>query len=215
MLDERSQAWLSTETRDQVTRSPLVFPPQSKSAELRLGCVFVCRQLKQLFDPAEASIAHRNEMQTCLQHEDQSVKHLQEALLAQERQVEILSEQQRLIEGLTRQLETNSSALEALEAKFQRQAREYQYTEDVVTAAQRELGIKRGRIEKLQSDTNSKQQKIEQLEQELRGYSGICSYVTAHTLVHAFVLQHASAMLMSGSHAISTLALGQNEPCLA
>lgn len=163
-------------------RFPLEYSQQS------WGCVSFFGHLKQKFDLAEANIAHHDEMQTSQQHENQSVKQLQEALLAQERQVEILTKQQRLIEGLTRQLETNSSALDALEAKFQRQGREYQCAEAAVTAAQQELGIKRGRVEELQSDTNSKQQKIEQLEQEVRGYKGICSYVTVHTLVNTLVL---------------------------
>ena len=161
------------------------FPPGAKSP---LGGVAVVGHFKQLFDSAEVNIAHHDDMQSCQAHENQSVKQLQEALLAQERQVEIFTKQQRLIEGLTRQLETNSSAMEALEAKFQRQGREYQYAEAAVTAAQQELGIKRGRIEELQSDTTSKQQKIEQLEHEVRGYKGICSYVIAHTLVTTLVL---------------------------
>ena len=214
MLDKRSQAWLSRGTR--VTPSPVAFPPRStQPAQLQLGCVSVFGRFKQLFDSGGTSIAHHNEMQTCLQLQNQSVKQLQEALLAQERQVEIFTKQQRIIEGLTRQLEMNSSALEALETKFKRQAREYQCTEEVITDTQQELGIKRGRIEELQTDTNSKQQKIEQLEQELRGYRGICSYVTAHTLVLTFLVQQPRPTLMSGSHVDFPVALHRSTlPCL-
>lgn len=190
------------------------FPPQSKSAEPPFGYLSVFGQSTQLFDPAKASMVCHNEIQKDLQDENQSVKQFQEALLTQKRQVDMFTKQQRLIEGLTRQLETNSSALEALEAKFQRQGREYQYTEAAVTAAQRELGIKRGRIEELQSDTTRKQQKIEQLEQEVQGYKGICSYVTAYTLVYTFVQKQASPMLMTGSDATCSLTLHRLDPVM-
>lgn len=190
------------------------FLPRSKSAELPLGCLSVFGQSKQLFDSAEASIAQHNDMQKDLQHESQWIKQLQEALLAQERQVDIFSTQQTLIEGLTRQLETNSSALESLEAKFKIRGREYQYVEAAVTAAQQELGIKRGKIEELQSDATRKQQKIERLEQEVQGYKGICSYVTAYTLVCPFVQKQASPVLMTGSHATFSLAVHILGPAL-
>lgn len=141
-----------------------------------------CR-LQHMLDSAEAGIAHPDLMQTCLQQPSQSVEHLQD-----EQHSKTVAKQERLIEGLTRQLQAKSKQLEALEAKLQRSDLEYQYAEAAVTIAQQELGIKRGRIEELRSDTTSKQQKIEHLEREVHVYKGICSYVTAHTLVLTVVL---------------------------
>lgn len=138
-------------------------------------------------------------LQTSLQSGKRSIEHLQKTLLAQQRQIEICAKQDMLIESLARHLEIKSYALEALEAKFQRQGHEYQSAEAAVSAAQQELGMKRKRIEDLHSDSISKQQKIEQLEQEAQCYRGICSYMAARTLVDTSALWQLHLILVTVS----------------
>lgn len=170
---------------------PTSFPSSSKAAELPAvsgSCGRLFSQFKELLDSAEAKVTGYDELQSSLQKEKRSVEQLQGALLAQQQQLDTCTEQDSLVERLTRQLETKSHALEALEAKLQRQGWQYETAQTEASASHEELGRKRKRIEELESEGVSKQRKIEQLEQELQGYRGICSYVSAHTQVHDVAL---------------------------
>ena len=121
MLDKRSQAWLSRGTR--VTPSPVAFPPRStQPAQLQLGCVSVFGRFKQLFDSGGTSIAHHNEMQTTSESVGQAVARGFACTGAASRNHQTAKNHRRPDPSARDEF----ICLEALEAKFKRQAREYQ-----------------------------------------------------------------------------------------
>ena len=173
---------------------PTSSPSSSKTVEVPAAsgsCGRLFSQFKELLDSAEAKVTGYDELHSSLQKERRSVEQLQGALLAQQQQLDACAKQDSLVERLTRQLEMKSYALEALEAKLQRQGLQYETAQVEASASHKELGKKRKRIEELESDSVSKQRKIQQLEQEVQGYRGICSYVSARTQVQAFAMQQA------------------------
>lgn len=167
---------------------PTNFPSSSKPAQLPAAgsCGHLFSQFKELLDSAEAKVTGYDKLHSSLQEEKRSVEQLQEALLSSQRHIDTCAKQNSVLETLTRQLEAKSHALKALDATLQKQGLQYETAQAEAMASQQELGRKRKRMEQLEYHNVSKQQRIEQLEQELQAYRGICSYVTAHTQVHLF-----------------------------
>ena len=174
---------------EQVGGLPSSFASSSTAPAANGSCERLFSQFKQLLDSAEAKVTGYDELHNSLQKEKRSVEHLQQALVAQQQQIDTWAKQDSLVERLTHQLEAKSCALEALEAKLHMQGRQYDSAQAEVSSSQQELGRKRQRVNQLEADGARKQQKIEQLEHELQGYRGICSYVTSHIQVYSPLLR--------------------------
>lgn len=73
--------------------------------------------------------------------------------------------------------------MEQMEANCQEQLQQSQSLHAEASASQQELGQKPRKVEELEHEDRRKQQKIEQLEQQLEDYKAVCSYVTSQTQV--------------------------------
>ncbi|DBB04332.1 hypothetical protein WJX77_004983 [Trebouxia sp. C0004] len=138
-------------------------------------------QLKELLDTAEAKSIGYDNLQLSLQDEKRSVEQLRRAFEAQQRQIDSFVTQDVLVSHLTSQLAAQSKAIEQMESKLQQQEQQYHSAQTQATASQQELGHKRKRIQELEHEGSNKQQKIEQLGEQLAEYKDICSYVVTHT----------------------------------
>lgn len=147
------------------------------------SCNMLFSQLKELLDTAEAKSTGYDDLQLSLQNEKRSVEQLRRALETQQRQIDSFVTQDVLVSQLTSQLAVQSKAIEQMEARLQQQEQLYYSAQTQATASQQELGHKRKRIQELELEGSSKQQKIEQLGEQLADYKDICSYVMTHTQV--------------------------------
>jgi len=155
-------------------------PEQALSAP---SCNMLFSQLKELLDTAEAKSIGYDDLQVCLQNEKRSVEQLRRALETQQRQIDSFVTQDVLVSQLTSQLAAQTKTIEQMEARVQQQEKLYYFAQTQATASQQELGHKRKRIQELEVEGSSKQQKIEQLGEQLADYKDICSYVMTHTQV--------------------------------
>lgn len=180
--------------------SPAVL--KSEQALRPPSCNMLFSQLKELLDTAEAKSIGYDDLQVSLQNEKSSVEQLRRALETQQRQIDSFVTQDVLVSQLTSQLAAQSKAIEQMEAKLQHHEQQYHSAQTQATASQQELGHKRKRIQELEYEGNSKQQKIEQLGEQLAGYKDICSYVMTHTqrLQNQHRLQNAQASQQQHLH---------------
>lgn len=147
------------------------------------SCNVLFSQLKELLDTAEAKSIGYDDLQLSLQNEKRSVDQLRRALETQQRQIDSFVTQDVLVSQLTSQLAAQSKTIEQMEARVQQQEKLYYSVQTQATAFQQELGHKRKRIQELELEGSSKQQKLDQLGEQLADYKDICSYVMTHTQV--------------------------------
>ncbi|KAL0048769.1 hypothetical protein WJX82_010587 [Trebouxia sp. C0006] len=145
------------------------------------SCNVLFSQLKELLDTAEAKSIGYDDLQLSLQNEKRSVDQLRRALETQQRQIDSFVTQDVLVSQLTSQLAAQSKTIEQIEARVQQQEKLYYSVQTQATAFQQELGHKRKRIQELELEGSSKQQKLDQLGEQLADYKDICSYVMTHT----------------------------------
>ncbi|KAA6426272.1 MAG: hypothetical protein FRX49_03384 [Trebouxia sp. A1-2] len=157
--------------------------PKSEQALSPPSCNMLFSQLKELLDTAEAKSIGYDDLQLSLQNEKRSVEQLRRALETQQRQIDNFVTQDVLVLQLTSQLAAQSKAIEQMEGRLQQQEQLYNSAQMQATASQQELGHKRKRIQELELEGSSKQQKIEQLGEQLADYKDVCSYVMTHTQV--------------------------------
>ena len=147
-------------------------------------------QFKEILDSAEAKVVGYDQLQASLQNEKRSVEHLKQALSAQQHKLDSFHSQEALVAKLTCQLADKTEALERLEARCRQQTEQHDSAQTEAAATQLELGLKRKRVDELERDSSSKQQRVERLEQELQEYQGLCAYVAAHTQVRHHQFAH-------------------------
>jgi len=147
------------------------------------SCNMLFSQLKELLDTAEAKSIGYDDLQLSLQNEKRSVEQLRRALETQQRQIDSFVTQDVLVSQLTSQLAAQSKAIEQKEARLRQQEQLCYSAQTQATASQQELGHKRKRIQELELEGSIKQQKLEQLGEQLADYKDICSYVMTHTQV--------------------------------
>ncbi|KAL0018893.1 hypothetical protein WJX77_004011, partial [Trebouxia sp. C0004] len=89
--------------------------------------------------------------------------------------------QELLVTQLTQQLAAYAEALEQLHNICQQQELRVRAVQTHASGLQQQLGQKHKRIHELQSDSLSKDNKIQDLEAKLKKYRKLCSYVTANS----------------------------------
>lgn len=156
---------------------------KSEQALSAPSCNMFFSQLKELLDTAEAKSIGYDDLQLSLQNEKRSVEQLRRSLETQQRQIDNFVTQNVLVSQLTSQLAAQSKTIEQMETRLQQQEKLCYSVQTQATASQQELGHKRKRIQELEVEGSSKQQKIEQLGEQLADYKDICSYVMMHTQV--------------------------------